>query len=160
MASSQSVQTLKNSRQRAGREGRCQEGGREAQNQEGGAHLRFVVKGDGYMRKEEHALKAISLYGWGCKLCFEQSDISFPRFPKATTVLLLLLQLQITGHLATPFRKFQLHIQAGLWFSKNLNTELNTNKLLHAKRAWFNLRVKKCDAMKLELKQLVDPLIS
>lgn len=55
MASSQSVQTLKNSRQRAGREGRCQEGGREAQNKEGGAHLRFVVK--------EHALKAISLCG-------------------------------------------------------------------------------------------------
>lgn len=45
MAYSQSVQTLKNSRQRAGREGRCQEGGREAQNEEGGAHLRFVVKG-------------------------------------------------------------------------------------------------------------------
>lgn len=63
MASGQSVQTLKNSRQRAGSEGRCQEGGREAQNEEGGAHLRFVVKGDCYMRKEEHALKAISLCG-------------------------------------------------------------------------------------------------
>lgn len=45
MASSQSVQTLRNSRQRAGREGRCQEGGREARNEEGGAYLRFVVKG-------------------------------------------------------------------------------------------------------------------
>lgn len=53
MASSQSVQTLKNSRQRAGREGRCQEGGREARSEEGGAHSRFVVKGDCYMRKEE-----------------------------------------------------------------------------------------------------------
>lgn len=38
--------------QAEGREGRCQEGGREAQNEEGGAHLRFVVKGDCYMRKE------------------------------------------------------------------------------------------------------------
>lgn len=45
MASSQSVQTLKNSRQRAGREGRCQEGGRDSQNEEGGVHLWFVVKG-------------------------------------------------------------------------------------------------------------------
>lgn len=60
MASSQSAQTLKNSRQRAGREGRCHEGGREAQSEEGGAHLRFVVKGDCYMRKAQHALKAIS----------------------------------------------------------------------------------------------------
>lgn len=45
MASSQSVQTLKNSRQRAGREGRCQEGGREARNEKGGEYSWFVVKG-------------------------------------------------------------------------------------------------------------------
>lgn len=64
MASSQSVQTLRNSRQRAGREGRCQEGEREAgKNEEGGSHLWFVVKGYCYMRKEEHTLKAISLCG-------------------------------------------------------------------------------------------------
>lgn len=57
MASSQSVQTLKNSRQRAGREGRCQEGGRdtgrEAKSEEGGAHLRL-------WSKEEHTLGAVS----------------------------------------------------------------------------------------------------
>lgn len=64
MACSQSVQTLRNSRQRAGREGRCQEGGgREAPSEEGGTHLRFVVKGDCYMRKAEHALRATYLCG-------------------------------------------------------------------------------------------------
>lgn len=43
MASSQNVQTLKNSRQRAGREGRCQEW--EAGGGEGRARLRFAVRG-------------------------------------------------------------------------------------------------------------------
>lgn len=87
MASSQSVQTLKNSRQRAGREGGCQEGAREAQNEEGGTHLRFVVKGDCYMRKEEHTLKAVSLWlNINIQLWYGQSDISFSSFQKATTM--------------------------------------------------------------------------
>lgn len=45
--------------QAEGRQGGKVPGGRE----EGGSHLQFVVKGDCFMSKEEHTLKAISLCG-------------------------------------------------------------------------------------------------
>lgn len=54
--------------QAEGREGGKVPGGREAQNKEGGSGLRFVVKGDGYMRKEDHML--LKQHLWGCTLAF------------------------------------------------------------------------------------------
>lgn len=73
--------------QAEGMEGGKVPGGREAQNEEGGSHLRFVVKGDCYMRKEENTL--LKLYGispWSniermksLRLVFSQSHIVFVR---------------------------------------------------------------------------------